>query len=147
MNVGINPIHKALQSSCHSSALVPSLIPGFAALRYLSVFLISLVQDPNILLLSFGLISGCTASGTPEQSWDLRGVWSVVWSLRSPRAVIVLLLKGSCQTTVFFCRVSGWTSTVFLLSSLFVGFSPFSPQLWDPWEPLVFIASSWESSE
>lgn len=53
MNVGINPIHKTLQSSCHSSALVPSLIPGFAALRYLSVFLTSLVQDPNILLLSF----------------------------------------------------------------------------------------------
>lgn len=48
----LTPSIKPLQSFCHSSALVPSLIPGFAALRYLSVFLTSLVLDPNPLLLS-----------------------------------------------------------------------------------------------
>lgn len=139
-----NPIHKALQSSCHSSALVTSLIPGFAALRCLSVFLTSLVQDPNILLLSSWPM--CLVSLAVHCLW-------YSWAELGPQGHVIPFLlmetSSSChcapverKLTVFFCRESSWTSTVFLAFSLLVGFSLFSSQLWDPGIPSFSLLPS-----
>lgn len=147
-----NPLHKGLQSSFHSSAPVPSLIPGFAALRYLLVFFTSLVQDPNILLLS--------SQPTCLMSLAVHCLWYSWAELGSQGRVIQFLLtevSSSCHCAPVERKLA---DNSFLLQSeqlniyllfpsfsLLVGFSLFSPQLWDPWKPLLFMTSSWESSE